>query len=128
MRFDRIDEFSDGHIEILDYKSGAKKRLLNSDEEAHEIQLFVYACAATATVAALALVNIDSREIAFDGAGRGYTDEAEWPALLQKIKDEIGVACDDLAAGDVRLSIEQGVQAARRLNLLSRFTELRRDF
>jgi probable DNA repair protein len=128
LRFDRIDKFSDGHIEILDYKSGAKKRLLHSGEEAHEIQLFVYACAATATVAALALVNIDSREIAFDGAGRGYTDEAEWPALLQKIKNEIGVACDDLAAGDVRLSIEQGVQAARRLNLLSRFTELRRDF
>ena len=64
---------------------------------------------------------------AFDGAGRGYTDEAEWPELLQRIKDEIRVTCDDLAAGDVRLKIEQGVQDARRLNLLSSFTELRRD-
>ncbi len=127
LRCDRIDRLGDGQIGILDYKSGTKKRLLHSGEEAHEIQLFVYACAATEPVAALALVNIDSREIAFDGAGRGYTDEAEWPALLQKIKDEVGVACNNLAAGDVRLSIEQGVQAARRLNLLSRYTELRRD-
>ncbi len=128
LRFDRVDEFSDGHIAILDYKSGAKKKLLRAGEEANEIQLFVYACATEAPVAALALVNIDSREIAFDGAGRGYTDEAEWPELLQRIKDEIAVICDDLAAGDVRLNIEQGVQDARRLNLLSRFTELRRDY
>ena len=128
LRFDRVDMFSDGHIAILDYKSGAKKKLLRAGEEANEIQLFVYACATEAPVAALALVNIDSREIAFDGAGRGYTDEAEWPDLLQRIKDEIAVICDDLAAGDVRLNIEQGVQDARRLNLLSRFTELRRDY
>ena len=83
---------------------------------------------ATEPVAALALVNIDSREIAFDGAGRDYTDEAEWPALLQRIKDEIRLACNDLAAGDVRLNIKQGVQAARHLNLLSRFTELHREY
>jgi len=127
LRFDRIDRFSDGHIAILDYKSGTKKKLMRSGEEANEIQLFVYAYAADAPVAALALVNIDSREIVFDGAGRGYTAEAEWPELLQRIKDEIAMACEDLAAGDVRLNIEQGVQAARSLNLLSRYTELRRD-
>jgi len=87
----------------------------------------VYACAAAAPVAALALVNIDSREIAFDGAGRGYTDEAGWPELLQRIKSEVMSGCDDLAAGDVRVSVDQGLKAARRLNLLSRYTELRRD-
>ncbi len=127
LRCDRIDRLDDGQIAILDYKSGTQKKLLRSGQEAKEIQLFVYACAADAPVAALALVNIDSREIVFNGAGRGYTAEAEWPELLQRIKNEIAMACEDLAAGDVRLNIEQGVQAARSLNLLSRYTELRRD-
>ena len=127
LRFDRIDRFNDGQISILDYKSGAKKKLMRSGEQANEIQLFVYACAAEVPVAALALVCIDSREITFDGAGRGYSDEAEWPELLQRIKHEIAMACEDLADGDVRLNIEQGTQAARSLNLLSRYTELRRD-
>ena len=127
LRCDRIDRLGDGQIAILDYKSGTRKKLLRFGQEAKEIQLFVYACAADAPVAALALVNIDSREIVFDGAGRGYSDEVEWPELLQRTKDDIAIACEDLAAGDVRLNIEQGAQSARSLNLLSRYTELRRD-
>ena len=108
-------------------KTGAKKRLLNRNKEAEEIQLFVYACATEAPVSALALVNVDSREIAFDGAGLGYTDVKEWPDLLQQVKARIAAACDELSSGDVRLNIEQGSKAARPLNLLTRYTELRRD-
>ena len=127
LRFDRVDRYADDTFAILDYKTGSKKRLLNRDSEAQEYQLFVYASAMDAIVSALALVNIDSREISFDGAGRGFTNTEEWPQLLQRIKEEIAVACEDLAVGDVRINIEQGLQAARPLNLLTRYTELRRD-
>lgn len=127
LRFDRIDSFDDGSIAILDYKTGSRKQLINRDKEAQEIQLFVYASATDVPVSALALVNVDSREIVFDGAGRGYTDVEEWPELLQRIKAQIVVACEDLSAGDVRVNIEQGLKSARPLNLLSRYTELRRD-
>ncbi len=127
LRFDRIDGCDDGSIAILDYKTGSKKQLINRSNEAQEIQLFVYACATDAPVSALALVNVDSREIAFNGAGRGYTDIDAWPELLQQIKAQIAFACEDLSNGDVRVNIEQGISAARPLNLLSRYTELRRE-
>jgi len=127
LRFDRIDSVGEQGIAILDYKTGAKKRLLNRKREVQEIQLFVYACATEAPVSALALVNVDSREITFDGAGLGYSDVDEWPELLQQIKTQIAAACDEIAGGDVRLNIEQGIKSARPLNLLTRYTELRRD-
>ena len=128
MRFDRIDSFDDNSIAILDYKTGTKKSLLNRKNEVQDVQLFVYASATDVPVSALALVNVDSREVAFDGAGRGYTDPDAWPELLQAVKADIAAACTDLSNGDVRINIEQGVKSARPLNLLSRYTELRRDF
>jgi hypothetical protein len=87
----------------------------------------VYAAALDSPVSALALVNIDSREISFDGAGSGYTDVEAWSDLLEEIKSDIFIACEKLSAGDVRVNIEQGLQSARPLNLLTRFTELRRE-
>lgn len=127
LRFDRIDRIGENGIAILDYKTGAKKRLLNRKKEVQEIQLFVYACATEAPVSALALVNVDSREITFDGAGQGYTDVDEWPDLLRQVKVQISAACDEISSGDVRLNIGQGIKSARPLNLLTRYTELRRD-
>ena len=127
LRFDRVDRFDDDTIAILDYKSGARKKLLGRDREAEEIQLFVYAAAVESPVSMLSLVNIDSREIAFDGAGRGFSDVDEWPELLSRIKAQIAVACDDLASGDVRINFAQDIKTARTLNVLTRYTQLRRD-
>jgi len=127
LRFDRIDRFDDESIAILDYKSGSRKKLLNRNGEAEEIQLFVYAAAVDAPVSMLSLVNVDSREIVLDGAGRGFSDIDEWPELLSRIKSEVAVACADLAKGDVRINSEQGIKSARPLNVLTRYTELRRD-
>jgi hypothetical protein len=125
LRFDRIDRFADGSILILDYKTGVAKKLLRRDGSVNEAQLFVYAAAAEVPVSALALVNIDSRETSFSGVGRGFTDEASWPQLLEDVCNQIEVACDQLATGDVRIIANQGSTKARRLNLLSRYTELR---
>ncbi|MDH5260769.1 MAG: PD-(D/E)XK nuclease family protein, partial [Gammaproteobacteria bacterium] len=117
----------DGHIAILDYKTGSAKHLLSKTGDIQEIQLFVYAAAAEGMVSALALVNVDSREIAFNGVGRGYSHADEWPDLIQRASAQITAACDEMSNGDVRVHIEQGVTSARPLNLLTRYTELRHD-
>ena len=75
----------------------------------------------------LALANLDSREVGFSGAGRGFTDDDAWPGLLDTVRSAIETACDELVAGDVRIVAEQGAGSARHLNLLSRYTELHRD-
>ncbi|HSG98098.1 MAG TPA: PD-(D/E)XK nuclease family protein, partial [Woeseiaceae bacterium] len=127
LRFDRIDRYEDGSVAILDYKTGAAKQLLRRDGTVREAQLFVYAAATAEHVAMLALANLDSRDVGFSGAGRGFTDAATWPELLDAVKTEIRAACDDFVAGDVRLMAEQGAGKARYLNVLSRYTELHRD-
>jgi hypothetical protein len=127
LRVDRIDRMRDGSLAILDYKTGAKKKFLQSDGRPREIQLIAYASAIEDPVSALALVNIDSREVSFDGAGRGFTGDADWDTWLADWKQLVRSACTDLSLGDVRINGVQGVNDARQFNLLSRFTELRRD-
>ncbi len=127
LRADRIDRLPDGAVAVLDYKSGARKRFLDGSGQPREMQLIAYACSIEERVAALALVNIDSRAIVFDGAGAGYAREAEWPAPLEEWMSIVRVACADMSKGDVRINASQSVLRARPLNLLSRFTELRRD-
>ncbi len=127
LRFDRIDRFADGGIAIIDYKTGRAKQLVSRDGSVRQAQLFVYAMAADAPVVMLALGNIDFREAGFSGAGRGFTDEADWPDFLAAVEDEIRIACDRLLAGDVSLLAAQGAGSARQLNLLSRYTELRHE-
>ncbi len=127
LRVDRIDRMADGSLAILDYKTGSKKNFLRSDGQPGEIQLVAYASALDTQVASLALVYIDSRELVFSGAGRAYTDESEWPELLRDWQDLVRRACDEMSRGDVRVNAAQGVQEARYLNLLSRYTESRRD-
>lgn len=127
LRVDRIDQMPDGTLAILDYKTGARKRFLQSDGQPSEIQLVAYASALDEPVSAVALINIDTREVSFDGAGRGYTDPAGWQDTLCGWKQTVNRACDDLSRGDVRINAAQGVKDARYFNLLSRYTELRRD-
>jgi ATP-dependent helicase/nuclease subunit B len=128
LRVDRIDQIGDGGIAILDYKTGAEKKFLTSKGEPREIQLVAYACAVDEPVAALALVNVDSRTMGFNGAGTGFTDPDRWPEQLAEWSALVRSACRDLSHGDVRLNSTQAVLDARPLNLLTRFTELRNDW
>jgi len=128
LRVDRIDQLGDGSIAILDYKTGAEKKFLNSKGQPREIQLVAYACAVDEPVAALALVNIDSRTMGFNGVGTAYSDLDKWPEQLSEWSAMVRSACRDLSAGDVRLDSNQPVLDARPLNLLTRFTELRNDW
>ena len=127
LRVDRIDRLPDDRLAILDYKTGAEKKFLTSKGEPKEIQLVAYACAVDEPVAALALVNVDSRTMGFNGAGAGYTDPESWPEQLASWSNLVRSACTELTAGDVRLNISTSMADARPLNLLTRFTELRND-
>ncbi len=118
---------ADGSLAIIDYKTGSKKNFLRSDGQPGEIQLVAYASALEEPVASLALVYIDSREMAFNGAGRGYTNDEAWPDQLRDWQQLVQLACDEMSKGDVRVNAAQGVQDARYLNLLTRYTESRRD-
>ena len=126
LRVDRIDRRRDGTLAILDYKTGARKTFLGGDGRPKEIQLVAYAMALDAEVSAVALVNIDAREMGFDGAGAGYGKVDDWAASLAEWKQLVHAACRDLGAGDVRINALQGTRDARELNLLSRYTELLR--
>jgi len=128
LRVDRIDRLADGSIAILDYKTGAEKKFLTSKGQPREYQLVAYSCAVDEPVAALALVNVDSRTMGFSGAGAGYSDDGTWPEQLAEWSTAVRSACQELSAGDVRLNGAQAVVDARPLNLLTRFTELRNDW
>ena len=127
LRVDRIDRLADGTLGIIDYKSGARKKFLQVDGEPREIQLVAYAYALDGRVSSLALANIDSREVAFDGAGLGYDSPDDWGERLDGWVQSVVQACEELSRGDVRINAARGVTDARPFNLLTRFTEMRRD-
>ncbi len=124
LRADRIDRSPDGALHVLDYKTGGKKSLLDVEGMPREIQLIAYVLALEDPVAAVALVNIDSREISFSGAGAGYTDDTDWHETLSTWTRVVTTACSKLSDGDVRINATQSVRDAREFNLLSRYTEL----
>jgi probable DNA repair protein len=127
LRIDRVDRFGDGAIAILDYKTGAPKRFLNSTGDPVDMQLVVYASALADPVAALGLYNIDSRDIAIADTGRASMEAEAWAESLSRWSDVVEQAATELAHGDVRLRAWQSARDARPLNLLSRYGELRRD-
>jgi len=126
-RVDRVDCDADGEILILDYKTGAPKRLLNRSGDPKELQLVVYAFALAGPISGIGLLNVDTRSIALDGAGRELSPKLNWDDALARWKDKVAAAADEIAAGDVRINALQNTQAARPLSILSRHQELLRD-
>lgn len=127
LRVDRIDRLVDGSLLILDYKSGMHRTFLDGDGEPRDMQLVVYACAVDDPVAGLGLVNVDSRAVDINAAGRAFAPDLDWEAALDKWKHQVQLAVAELQQGDVRIDGLQTIQAARSYGLLSRIQELRRD-
>ena len=127
VRVDRIDRYADGSLAILDYKTGARRRFIDSAGAPLDVQLVVYAAAVEGPLAELGLYNIDSRMTGIDGAGRDSMGEEAWQAWLDEWRARVRRAAEEIASGDVRIRRWQNVGDARALNLLSRYGELRRD-
>jgi len=113
---------------IDDYKTGARKRFLNRGGEPNDMQLVVYASAVKEPVAGLGLVNIDSRGVDIDAAGRDFTPKIDWDSELGRWKLQVTDAATELQLGDVRVDSLQSNDAARTLGLLNRISELRRGY
>ncbi len=126
LRCDRVDRHDDGGLIVIDYKTGAKRRFLTSGEPG-DLQLVLYACALDASVAGLALFNVDSRETGLDGAGPAFNTADDWQRRLDEWKDIVRAAAAMIAAGDARLNVQQNSRDARPLDVLSRYAELRRE-
>jgi probable DNA repair protein len=127
LRIDRLDRLEDGSLVILDYKTGARKRFLDRNGDPNDMQLVVYASAVKEPVAGLGLVNIDSRNVDIDAAGRDFTPRMDWDEELGRWKLQVAQAAEALQRGDVRVDGLQSTDSARTLGLLSRIGELRRE-
>ncbi len=130
LRIDRIDRLADGSLLLIDYKSGAVKSLLRQDGEPADLQLCVYARAVDEPVGGLLLLNIDSREIVYKGAGGsvpwGRIDADDWPSTLASWCAQVDRNIAALAAGDHRLNLLLNRDKVRPLAVLSRVEEIRR--
>jgi probable DNA repair protein len=128
-RIDRVDRLPDGRVLVIDYKTGAPKTFLRQSGDLKDVQLVVYADALDEPIAGLVLINIDSREISYKGAGGGWnaTQEDAWAATLDSWCSQVHVAMAGLAAGDIRLNRLQSVADGRPLGVLSRLEALKRD-
>jgi RecB family exonuclease len=124
LRVDRIDQDREGKLVIIDYKSGAPKRLLGADGQPKDMQLVVYAYVAARPVAAIALLNIDTRSVALDGVGEMFPPKTDWSEALSAWFAKVEIAASEIVGGDVRINALQTVAQARPLSLLSRFREL----
>lgn len=130
LRADRIDQLADGTLLIVDYKTGGVKTLLTREGEPKELQLVVYAAAMQEPVGGIVLINVDSREIVYRGAGGSIEWDrvpAElWGQRLGGWKRTVDRAMAALAAGDLRLNTGLTTADSRPLNVLSRAEELKR--
>jgi probable DNA repair protein len=127
LRVDRLDRLNTGDLVILDYKTGAWRRLLDRDGMPKEIQLIVYACALQQPIADIGFYNVDSRAVGIDGAGRSLSPNLDWDVELDRWRERVNQAARSLLQGDVRLTSRHRLQAARPLSLLSRVAELRNE-
>ena len=123
LRHDRVDETPDGALQILDYKTGARKRFAVRGVPV-DYQLVVYAATQSAVVSDLGLVNVDSRDVGVDGMGVHLSGDADFAETLGGWVETVAGAAAALARGDVRINRAQSARDARALALLSRYQEL----
>jgi hypothetical protein len=126
LRHDRLDAAADGSLVILDYKTGAEKKFFEKGEP-RDYQLVLYAATAQRRVSDIGLYNVDSRQVAIDGAGVVLNGDTDFDTTLAGWFETIDAAVAAFRKGDVRVNAAQAVTDARWHGLLSRFQELVRN-
>ncbi len=125
LRIDRIDRFNDGSVLLIDYKTGTRNSFLNQRGEPRNIQLIVYANAIDEPVCGLALLHVDTRAVALDGAGACFGAGDDWARMLESWNGQLKSAVADFLGGDVRVNVAWAIARSRPLALLSRVQELK---
>ena len=125
LRADRVDRLEDGSLVVLDYKSSRSQTFLKSGKP-NDLQLVVYATAMHEPLSGLGLYRVDSAQVEIDGCGPAIGETADWPETLADWKALVYDAAEAFVRGDVRLNAHAKSQDVRALNLMSRFTELKR--
>ncbi len=126
LRCDRIDQVENGSLLILDYKTGAPQNFL-TNKAPRDPQLVVYAAVSEGDIDGLGLYNVSTRGVAINGAGPALVETDDWTDTLDGWLDDVRRAEREIAAGDVRVAVKQTSRDVRPLNVLSRYTELRRE-
>lgn len=127
MRIDRIDRLPEGELVIIDYKTGQRRQFLNADKAPGDAQLVAYALTVTEPVSELAYINVDSRHVELNGAGRELTPALEWDVSLAAWQDELRAAMRVFEQGDLRINGALPAKDARAFGLLARIRELQHD-
>lgn len=126
LRCDRVDRLGDGKLAILDYKTGTPQNFLTNNAP-RDPQLVVYAAVARGEIDGLGLYRVSTRGVDIDGAGPALAETDDWANALESWIDDVRRAARQIAAGDVRIAVKQTSRDSRPYNLLSRYTELRRE-
>lgn len=132
LRVDRVDRLTDGSRLVIDYKTGARKTFMNRETGIpHSLQLCVYARSLDMAIGGLALVYLDSREIAWEGEGGsvdiGKIAADNWHASLEEWLGVVNALLTRFCNGELGVNVEQAADKARGLALLNRVEEMRRD-
>jgi probable DNA repair protein len=130
LRVDRIDSLTDGSLLIIDYKSGTPKSFLTRSGVPADLQLPLYADAVGAHVGGLTLINIDSRQITYKGAGGSIEWDPDggenWAERLSTWRSIVHRTVDQFAAGDVRIKCLLPAGERSELRILARQWEFDR--
>lgn len=125
LRVDRIDRATDGSLIIIDYKTGQTKKLIDHDG-LRDLQLVVYSCDRPEPVSGLAVFSVTARRTAIVGIGPAFDHTDEWASTLARWQGRVRLHASNLADGDVRVNLRQGLKDARDFGLISRYPEMYR--
>ena len=127
MRIDRIDRAPGGELIVIDYKTGQRRQFLTADKVPADAQLVAYSLAIPGPVSELAYINVDSRQVELNGAGRELTPAVDWDAALGEWQDELRAAMRRFEEGDLRVNGALPAKDSRSFGLLARIRELQHD-
>lgn len=123
-RLDRMDRLADGTHAVIDYKTGSRANTgAWGDERPDDPQLPLYALAAGAKVAALAIARIRAGEMKFAGLSAGdcgipgVRRAEDWSALMRAWRTRLETLAREFASGWAAVDPKRGLATCRDCDL-----------